>query len=148
MNIFGHNQELFFRGGFDPTLAANVDLAKLEALVPADRSQRVLRPLGTDFSNRLPFKLANGQTVLTTLTDNLSWNAQNFLLGPRSWNQDLSLFKYFEITEKLRLRFTSDFFNCLNHPNDLNPNPTTGLIDLSRQSNDPRIIQLSLRLEF
>jgi hypothetical protein len=148
MNIFGHRQELFFKGDFDTTLATNVDLTKLQALVPVDRSQRVLRPLGSDFSNKLPFKLANGQTVPTTLTDNLSWNAQNFLLGPHSWNQDLSLFKYFEITEKMRLRFTSDFFNCLNHPNDLNPNPTTGLIDLSRQSNDPRIIQMSLRLEF
>jgi hypothetical protein len=36
----------------------------------------------------------------------------------------------------------------LNHPNNLNPNPTTGLIDLSQSANEPRIIQFSLRLDF
>ena len=80
--------------------------------------------------------------------DVLSWNAQNFLLGPRSWNEDLSLFKYFDITERMRVRFTSDFFNAFNHPVDLNPNKNTGLINLSQQSNDPRIIQFSARFEF
>ena len=51
--------------------------------------------------------------------DVLSWNSQNFFLGPRSWNEDLSLFKYFDITERVQVRFTSDFFNVFNHPVDL-----------------------------
>jgi hypothetical protein len=147
MNIFGHNQQLYFRGDFDPTSATNVDLAKLQQLVPADRSQRVLRPLGSSFNNLVPVTLANGKTVLVSY-DVLSWNSQNFLLGPRAWDQDLSLFKYFEITERMRIRFTSDFFNAFNHPVDLNPNKNTGLINLSQQSNDPRIIQFSARFEF
>ena len=78
----------------------------------------------------------------------LSWNPRNFYLGPHSWNQDLSIFKYFDSTERIRIRFTSDFFNFFNHPNDLSPNGTTGLQDLSQQTNDPRIIQFSLRLEW
>jgi carboxypeptidase family protein len=147
MNIFGHNQQLYFRGDFDPTSATNVDPAKLQQLVPADRSQRVLRPLGSSFNNLVPVTLANGKTVLVSY-DVLSWNSQNFLLGPRAWDQDLSLFKYFEITERMRIRFTSDFFNAFNHPVDLNPNKNTGLINLSQQSNDPRIIQFSARFEF
>jgi hypothetical protein len=48
----------------------------------------------------------------------------------------------------MKLRFTSDFFNLFNHPNDKNPNGTTGLLNLSVQTNDPRIIQFSARLEF
>lgn len=148
MNIFGQNQLLYFAGDFNPAGATNVDLAKLESLVPVDRSQRILRPLGPAFNNRLAFTLANGQVVQTSITDNLSWNSHNFFQGPRSWNADASLYKYLGITEKLKLRLSGDFFNFLNHPNNLNPNTTTGLINLSQQSNDPRIIQIGARVEF
>ena len=78
----------------------------------------------------------------------MSWNSRAFFLGPRNWNVDASVFKNFSITERVKLRFTSDFFNALNHPNDLNPNNATGLQDLSQQANEPRIIQFSLRLSF
>ncbi|HJZ96192.1 MAG TPA: TonB-dependent receptor [Candidatus Solibacter sp.] len=147
MDIFGHTQQLYFRGDFDPTQATNVDLTKLQNLVPVDRSQRVLRPIGASFDNRVPVTLANGQTVKVSY-DVLNSNAQNFFLGPRSWNEDLSVFKWFDISERIRLRFTSDFFNAFNHPNDLNPNKNTGLINLSQQANAPRIIQFSARLEW
>jgi len=147
MNIFGHDQELWFRGDFDPTQATGVNLSTLEQLIPVDRSQRVIHPLGSGFNNQVPVKLANGQTVLVSY-DPLSWNSQNFFLGPRSWNEDLSAFKYFDIMERMKLRITADFFNSFNHPNDLNPNKNTGLINLSQQANDPRIIQFSGRLEF
>ena len=93
-------------------------------------------------------KLANGSVVNASITDNFTWNAKNFLLGPRSWGQDFSVFKYFSITERMKIRFTGDFFNVFNHPNDLNPNATTGLINMSQQKNDPRIIQISGRLEW
>jgi len=148
MNIFGHNQLLYFAGDFSPTSATNVDLTKLESLVPVDRSQRILRPIGPGFNNKLPFTLANGQVVTTSITDNLSWNSHNFYVGPRSWGADATIFKYLAITEKTKLRLAGDFFNFLNHPNDLNPNATTGLINLSQQANDPRIIQLGARVEF
>ena len=146
--IFGHPQRLWFRGYFDPRLAATADQAKLQALVPADPGQRVLRPLGPNFDNRLPQTLANGAVVQTNVNENLSWNARNFFRGPGSWNQDLSVFKNIQITERLRTRLTADFFNALNHPVDANPNATTGLQDLSTQVNSPRIIQFSLRVEW
>jgi hypothetical protein len=43
---------------------------------------------------------------------------------------------------------SADFFNVFNHPLLNNPNPTTGLINLSSQPNSPRIIQLGARMEF
>jgi hypothetical protein len=58
------------------------------------------------------------------------------------------VYKNFRIKESANIRFSGDFFNFFNHPNDLNPASDTGLQDLTRQANDPRIIQLSLRLEF
>jgi hypothetical protein len=78
----------------------------------------------------------------------VNWNARNFMRGPGAFSQDASVFKNFEFTERARLRFTADAFNVFNHPTNFAPDTATGLQDLSRQSNDPRIIQLSLRFEF
>jgi hypothetical protein len=148
MNIFGRRQRLLFRGDFDPTVATDVDQAKLQQLVPVDRSQRVLRPLGPQFDNRVPQTLADGTVRLTPITEMVNWNARNFYRGPGAFNQDFSVFKTFTITERVRTRFTADFFNVFNHPVDVTPNDMTGLQDLSRQANDPRIIQFSLRVEW
>jgi hypothetical protein len=144
----GRPQRLYFRGDFDPTRATNVDLQKLESLVAVNRAARVVHPLGAAFDNRLPQLLANGTTRLTSITDTVNFNARAFIVGPRAWNTDASLFKNFSLSERLKLRLTADFFNVFNHPNDVNPNSTTGLQDLSTQTNDPRIIQFSARLQF
>ena len=148
LNLYlnGRPQTLYFRGDFDPTRATNVDLQKLYALVPVDRNARAIRPLGAAFDNRLTQTLSNGTTRLTAVTDTVSWNSRAFFLGPRAWNTDISLFKNFSLTERLKLRFTADFFNAFNHPNNGNPNSTTGLQDLGTQPNEPRIIQFSLRV--
>jgi hypothetical protein len=148
INIFGQNQMLWFAGDFDPTQATGGNLAALEALVPVNRGSRAIHPLGSNFDNTLPQTLADGSTSQTVITDNVSWNARNFMLGPPAWNQDMSAFKYFNLTEHIHLRMSGDFFNVFNHPLLSNPNPTTGLINLSSQPNSPRIIQLGARLEF
>ncbi len=144
----GRQQRLFFKGDFDPSSVSGVDQAALERLIPADRSQRVLRPLGASFNNRLPQQLADGSVRQTSVTDNVNWNSRNFFRGAGSWNVDLSLFKNFFVTEDISVRLTADAFNAFNAPMDVNPNSTTGLQDLSRQSNQPRIIQFSLRLNW
>ncbi len=106
------------------------------------------------FDNRLPVTLADGSVHSTSITDAFSWNPQNFMLSPGSWNQDFTVFKYFNFTERVRMRFSADFFNLFNHPVDYLPdatqdlNKTTGLLDLSRQANEPRIVQFGLRLEW
>jgi hypothetical protein len=148
MNIFGQNQMLWFAGDFDPTQASGVNLSALESIVPVDRGARAIHPLGSGFNNQLPQTLADGSVVMTPITDNLSWNARNFMLGPSAWNQDISAFKYFTITERVHLRMSGDFFNVFNHPTLNNPNSVTGLINLSSQANSPRIIQVGARLEF
>ena len=78
----------------------------------------------------------------------MSWNARSFFRGAGSWNTDISVFKHFQITEDMNIRFTADFFNAFNTPMDNNPNSTTGLQDLSSQPNEPRIIQFSLRFNW
>src|SRR5262249_9648317 len=141
-------QRLWFRGDFDPRNASNVDQAALQKLVPVNRADRVLHPLGSNFDNRLPETLANGSTRQTPIGDIVNWNARAFFKGPGAWNVDASVFKNISFTERVTMRFTADFFNAFNHPNDVNPDSATGLQDLSRQANEPRIIQLSLPLPF
>jgi hypothetical protein len=148
MTFAGRKQRLWFRGDFDPRLASNVDPGQLQALVPVDRGQRVFRPLGANFNNQLPQTLRDGTVRLTTVADNVNWNARNFFRGPGNWNVDASIFKNFSFAERYRLRLTADFFNFVNHPLDNEPNATTGLQDLSTQPNAPRIIQFSLRFNW
>jgi len=144
----GREQRLYFSGDFDPTKASGIPLDALEKLVPVNRANRVLHPVGSAFDNRIPVRLADGTTRLTPITDTISWNSRAFFIGPRAWNVDASVFKNFRLRESLEMRATADFFNAFNHPNDANPNGVTGLQDLSVQTNDPRIIQFSLRLQW
>ena len=150
LKFSGRNQRLWFRGDFDPRLASNVDQTALQALVPIDRSQRLLRPVGSIFDNRIAQRLANGTVRQTPITDTVNWNSRAFFRGPGEWNVDSSIFKNFQLSEKLRLRFSADLFNVFNHQNDADPNNTTGLQDLSisRPGTAPRIVQFSLRLTY
>jgi hypothetical protein len=153
MTIFGRRQRLWFRGDFDPTQATNVTGGNLTALVPVDRSQRLVRPLGPAFDNRLPQTLANGTVRSTPIGELYNPSPRAFYLGPGAWNVDISLYKFFRFKERVSARFSADFFNAFNHPNDVGPgqsgfNIATGLQDLSVQWNDPRVIQLALRIEW
>jgi hypothetical protein len=155
MTYNGRHQRLWFKGDFDPTEATNVTGGDLLALVPADRSQRAIHPQGPNFDNRLPQLLADGTVRDTPITDAYNYTPRGFIMGPGSWNTDISVFKSFDISESIKLRFTADFFNAFNHPVDVGFNDRvggfdtrSGLQDLSRQRNDPRIIQLSVRLNW
>jgi hypothetical protein len=148
MTYAGRSQRLWFAGDFTPTTATNVDQTALQALIPLDRSKRVMHPVGSNFSNQVQQVLANGTVRNTGVTEMVNWNSRAFYKGPGAWNADISAFKNFSFTESIKLRFTADFFNGLNHPNDASPNVTTGLQDLSIQTNDPRTIQFSLRLSW
>jgi hypothetical protein len=71
---------------------------------------------------------------------------------PRVPNADLSLFKTFPIHESLRLQFRAEAFNATNSPQLGSPSTSltstaAGTVGLT-QSNDPRNIQLALRLMF
>jgi len=150
MTINGRNQRLWFRGYFDPTTATNVSGGggDLFALVPADPSQRIATPLGPNFDNRVPVLLSDGSTFDANIGNVVNPNAKAFYKGPAYFNNDLSIYKNFNITERIKTRFSADFFNSFNHPNDKAPNARTGLQDLSVQINDPRIIQFSLRVDW
>ncbi|HYK88913.1 MAG TPA: TonB-dependent receptor [Acidobacteriota bacterium] len=144
----GKRNRLWFRGWFDPTKATNVTGGDLAALVPVDRSQRVLRKVGSGFNNFVGQLLSNQTVRQTSITDMYNWSPRANIMGPGAWNTDLGIYKNFRFKEQATIRFKADFFNFFNHPNDVNPDALTGIQDLSRQTNDGRIIQFSLRIDW
>jgi hypothetical protein len=134
INFQGTNRLLYFAGNFDP---AGTGLTNYQpALIP-----------GPNQDGYVPVQLKSGTTVNVPY-DVYNSMGQNLIQVPKQWGMDASSFKTFRFTETKSLRLTADAFNVLNHPNYINPNLTTGWIDLSQSANDPRIIQFSLRLDF
>jgi hypothetical protein len=86
--------------------------------------------------------------------------------GPGIWRLDFSLFKQFQLTERYRLEFRSEFFNIFNHPTFNPPNfGGNGVVAVPNSGNflstnfgaigstrfpfqDPRQIQFALKLYF
>jgi hypothetical protein len=71
-------------------------------------------------------------------------------VGPQFADWDVSVFRQFPIHESLRTEFRAEFFNVLNHTNFMDPQQsvTNGAFGRITSANDPRIGQLSLKLEF
>jgi hypothetical protein len=77
--------------------------------------------------------------------------------GPRFINTDLSFVKHFALPyESMRLDFRAEFFNIWNHPHFYLPGGGSGMQDITASNfgeanatlNDPRFIQLALKLVF
>jgi hypothetical protein len=60
---------------------------------------------------------------------------------------DLSLFKNFTIHERAKMQFRANAYNLANTPVFGGPNTTSGVIGIG-QVNDPRIVELALKLNF
>ena len=66
-------------------------------------------------------------------------------------NFDFALSKYFNLTEQLKLKFSSEFFDLFNHPQFAEPNvnqASPGFGQVGHQNNLPRTVQLALRVSF
>lgn len=77
---------------------------------------------------------------------------RNFFTGPTYNTVDLSLFKDFTVTERVKTQFRAEFYNVLNHPVFAQPitdfnNPNFGRINSVRQGTE-RELQFALRVSF
>jgi hypothetical protein len=77
--------------------------------------------------------------------------------GPRFINTDLSFVKHLALYEGMRLDFRAEFFNIWNHPHFYLPGGGSGMQDIASPAtfgvvsaaiNDPRFVQLALKLVF
>ncbi len=108
-------------------------------------------PVGTSLqqfwdTNNVWVPLSNGTVQRTTFNDGLHpWRNQYFP-GPLQWFQDVSLFKFVSLTERVTLRFNVDFFNVFNHPNNPTAVAGNGVLDTRNSGGPARLTQLALRL--
>lgn len=79
-------------------------------------------------------------------------SGRNIIIGPGSWNWDLSIQKRFPIRgERHRVEFRGDLFNVLNHANLNNPQATfnsTQSFGRITGTGAARVVQFALRYEF
>jgi hypothetical protein len=77
--------------------------------------------------------------------------ARNILRGPDQDNVDISIVKFFPLSERTKLEFRSEFFNAFNivafqNPDNVLASPYFGQILAT--STGPRVIQFALKLNF
>ncbi len=112
---------------------------------------------------------SNGTATANATGTDIGNIGRNVLRGPRQTNVDLSVIKRLRLSESKNIEFRAEFFNLFNHVNFANPisdlnavfssggsiDPGTGRIinpgDFGRiisTSNNPRLIQFALKLNF
>jgi len=133
----------WFAGNFNPTTVTAVSGT---LVAPA------VRPAGPNcsgvFKGQLAVTLSDGSCFNAPFSGFYNPDSRVNFIGPGGWNDDLSIYKHFNVKERFDIRFAADFFNAFNHPNDVPPNTVSGLQNLGLQANSPRVIQFSLRLEY
>lgn len=117
-----------------------------------------------------PIPSSNGTAIANALGTDIGNVGRNVLRGPRQSNVDFSIIRRIPISESKNIEMRAEFFNLFNHVNFANPignfsavpalsiDRNTGRImnpadlgDFGRinsTSNNPRLIQLALKLNF
>src|SRR4029079_16154907 len=101
--------------------------------------------------NNVQVPLKNGTSVLTGYSPGpagVNPFSKTTILGPFNYIADISIYKVFSISERLKLRLNVDAFNALNVQGRVNPNTTDGIQSLTSSYWTPRQIQVTARLTF
>jgi hypothetical protein len=102
-------------------------------------------------NNNVSVRLNNGQNVTTPFSPGPTgvqpFNAM-VLQGPKNYQADISLYKEWRITERVKFRFNMDAFNAFNIQGLTNPSASDGLMQLQTSYWTPRQIQFTARLSF
>ncbi|MGC2660636.1 MAG: hypothetical protein WA324_21985, partial [Bryobacteraceae bacterium] len=148
-----HPEYLWFNGYISPAV---INTAKGISGLPANYTP-YLTPINnvpgtSNFgNNNVPVALNNGKEVSTAYSPGPAGAnpfSQTVLLGPMNAEADISLYKVFSLTERVRLRVNVDAFNAFNIQGRVNPNTTDGTESLQTSYWTPRQIQLSGRITF
>jgi hypothetical protein len=93
--------------------------------------------------------MKDGRSVPFTYSPGVHPWINQFVPGIRTWKQDASLFKVFDLGERAKLRLNADFFNVFNTPgNDPGSIGSDGVQSARWSGNTPRELQLTLRLQW
>lgn len=111
-----------------------------------------------------PIPSSNGTARADALGTDIGNVGRNVLRGPKQINVDFSIFKRFPFDEAKSVEFRAEFFNLFNRVNLANPNSNlnSAIVDsntgqiinpgdfgrITSTSNNPRLIQFALKLNF
>ena len=77
---------------------------------------------------------------------------RNVLVGPPQKNVDLSVVKFFPVTEHQKAEFRAEFFNLFNHPNFANPvnviTSGSSFGSIVKTATGPRVVQFAFKYSF
>ncbi len=77
---------------------------------------------------------------------------KNSLRGPRLFTTDLALLKAGKVGERVRYEFRAEFYNAFNNVNfgtpDAGLQDGPGVFGAITSANDPRILQMALKVSF
>jgi hypothetical protein len=102
-------------------------------------------------NNNVTVRLQNGSSVLTAYSPGPAGVhpfGMQFLEGPINFSTDMSLYKVFNITERVKFRFNIDAFNAFNIQGMTNPDALTGIQTMQTSYWTPRQIQFTARLTY
>jgi hypothetical protein len=99
-------------------------------------------------TNNVWIPLNNGTVQRVAYNNNLHPWRNQYMNGPWQWSQDASAFKFWNIKERVILRFNIDFFNVFNHPNNPTAVADTGILSTRNSGSNARVTQLGLRLSW
>jgi hypothetical protein len=102
-------------------------------------------------NNNVSVPLKNGSQVVTGFNPGPAGSnafSQTILQGPKNYQANISLYKEFSFTERMRLRVNLDAFNAFNIQGRVNPSTSDGIESLQTSYWTPRQIQLTMRLSF
>lgn len=145
---------LWFNGYLAPTVTTNCTTNCVTGL-PADYKP-VQSPMNTTVgdsnygTNQVVVTLANNKTETQAYDGGplgSNYLEKTWIHGPLNYPVNASLFKVFPITERIKFRVNMDAFNVFNMPGENNPG-TDGIQTFLTSHNDPRQIQISVRLTF
>jgi hypothetical protein len=149
-----HPAYLWFNGYISPTVigAAKNGISGIPSsyspyLAPINNT-----PGTSNFgNNNVPITLKNGSVVSTAYSPGPSGAnpfSQTVLLGPFNYATDISLYKVFSLSERVKFRVNVDAFNAFNIQGRVNPNTTDGTESLQTSYWTPRQVQFSARISF
>jgi hypothetical protein len=175
IDFSGGVASLFFGGGNDFVTNPLVPIggfgststkAVLQGTLGVDPSKQVLNPNAFGIPLLTPDPATNGIPLGDNLETGFGPASRNIFRGPFQSQVNMTVFKYFKIKERFKLKFDVEAFNIFNHPSFDTPNnnvefnpsffnppnytfPPNGQLGLIQHTiGSPRFLQMALHLTF
>ena len=119
----------------------------------ADRPNKIAGVSSAPLATKGIYSFFNPAAYANQAAGTLGTAHRNQIFGPNYRHFDVSVFKSFDVYERVKAQFRAEMFNVANQANFANPNVTVGTstigtITALNNNYNPRLAQFALRLDF